>query len=197
MDNEVLLDLANQLPQSHVIRRRQGYPTQWFDVECRVHCRECHRLERRYRRTCHPDDLRRWVEATRHQFAVYCSKREQYWSDRFLQCDHSSAALWCSMSSVLLLGHHRDVTATVSHTAQGFADFFRKKIDNIRSTTSGLSPPPVITRASSSLSSFQPFNKAAVCRIIMMSLTKSCSLVPVPTFLLRESVGLTGYVCSI
>jgi len=60
--NRVLLDLANQLAPSHVIRRRPGRPTPWFDADCREHRRECHRLERRYRRTYRPDDRRRWVE---------------------------------------------------------------------------------------------------------------------------------------
>jgi len=56
------------------------------------------------------------------------SKREQYWTDRMLECDRSLAALWSSMSSVF--GRHRDVTAVTSHTAQCIADFFRK-IDDI------------------------------------------------------------------
>ena len=186
--NRVLLDLANQLAPSHVIRRRPGRPTPWFDADCREHRRECHRLERRYRRTYRPDDRRRWVEATSRRFRLYRSKREEYWSNRLLQCDRSSAALWRSMSSIL--GRRRDVTASTNHTAQGFADFFKKKIDDIRSATSGLAPPPVISRASSSLSSFQPFTEAAVRRIIMTSPIKSCSPDPVPTFLLRECIDL-------
>ena len=186
--NTVLLDLANQLAPAHVIRRRPGRPTPWFDADCRAHRRQCHRLERRYRRTGRPDDRRRWVEATRRRFSLYRGKKEQYWSNRLLQCDRSSATLWRCMSSVL--GRGRDVTASTNNTAQGLADFFKKKIDDIRSATSGLVPPPVTRRASSSLSSFQLFTEAAVRRIIMTSPTKSCSLDPVPTFLLREFIDL-------
>jgi len=62
--------------------------------------------------------------------------------------------------------------------------------NDIRSATSVRPPPPVFTRASSSLLSFQPFTEAAVRRIIMMSPTKSCSLDPVPTFLVREFIDL-------
>jgi len=143
----MLLDLANQHNRTssvvaRVVPRRGLMPT-----VAHIAVNVCHRLERRYRRTYRPDDRCRWVEATRRRFAVYRSKREQYWSDRLLQCQRSSAALWRSMSSVL--GRQRDVTASTSHTAQGFADFFRKKIDDIRSATSGRPPPPVITRASS------------------------------------------------
>jgi len=49
----------------------------WSDADCRAHRRECHRLERRYRRTYRPDDRRRWVEATRRRFSVYRNKRDE------------------------------------------------------------------------------------------------------------------------
>ena len=139
--------------ESHVIRRRPGRPTPWFGAHCRQQRRECRRLELHCTaRTCRPDDRRRWVKATRRPFSVYRSKKDEWWSNLLLQCDRSSAALWRSMSSVL--GRRRDVNATTSHTAQGFADLFTKKIYNIRSATSGLALPPVTTRASSSLSCF-------------------------------------------
>ena len=92
--------------------------------------------------------------------------------------------------AVPVLGRRRDITAATHHTAQGFADFFKNKIDDIRAATSGMSPPPVYYLASSSLSSFQLFTVEEVRRIIMTSPTKSCQLDPVPTFLLREFVDL-------
>jgi len=90
--NTVLLAVADQLAPSHVICRRPGRPTLWFDADCRAHRRECHRLERRYRRKYRPDDRRRWVEATRRRFSVYRNKRDEYWSNRLLQSGRSSAA---------------------------------------------------------------------------------------------------------
>ena len=68
--------------------------------------------------------------------------------------------------------------------------FFSKEIDDILLATYGLASPPVISQESSSLSSFQPSTEAAVRRIIMTSPTKSCSLYPVPTFLIREYIDL-------
>jgi len=82
------------------------------------------------------------------------------------------------------------IAAATHHTAQGIADFFKNKIDDIRAATSGMSPPPVYSLASSSLSSFQPFTVEEVRRIIMASPTKYCRLDPVLTFLLREFVDL-------
>jgi len=100
-------------------------PRYLFDADCRAHRRECQRLERRYRRKYRLDDRRRSVEATRRRFSVYRNKRDEYWSNRLLQSGRSSAALWRSMSSVLR--RNSDVTASTSHSAQGFADFFQQE----------------------------------------------------------------------
>jgi len=51
MYSTVLQDIADRLAPSHVIRRRPGRPTPWFDAECRAQHLHCRRLERRYRRT--------------------------------------------------------------------------------------------------------------------------------------------------
>jgi len=95
-----------------------------------------------------------------------------------------------ALTVVAILGRNRDVTGSTSHTTERFAEFFKKKIDDIRSATAGIPPPEVCSRAMSSLAAFQPFAEADVRRIIMSSPIKSCSLDPVPTFLLREFVDL-------
>jgi hypothetical protein len=89
-----------------------------------------------------------------------------------------------------VLGRDRDVFSVADHTAADFAAFFEKKIDDVRSATAGLPPPDDIARASTSLSSFQPCSQAQVRRIVMSSPVKSCSLDPVPTFIIREFVDL-------
>ena len=129
-----------------------------------------------------------WVEATRRRFKVYRAKKEQYWTYRLMQCGSSSPRVWRSLSS--MFGRQRDVTGSTSHSADGFATFFEKKIDDIRSDTAALPPPPVISQASSSLTSFRQLTEAEVRRIVMTSPTKSYSLDPVPTFLLPESIDL-------
>ena len=87
-----------------------------------------------------------------------------------------------------LLGRDRDVAGSTDHTADSFAEFFDKKIRDVRSATAGLPPPPASRTASSSLASFRPCTQTEVRRIIMQSLVKSCTLDPVPTFLVREFV---------
>src|SRR5664279_4624325 len=89
-----------------------------------------------------------------------------------------------------LLGRGRDVNGATSHTADGFAAFFARKIESVRSDTAGLSPPPTIDSATSSFTSFRSCSQVEVRKIAMSSPVKSCALDPVPTFLLREFIDV-------
>jgi hypothetical protein len=89
-----------------------------------------------------------------------------------------------------LLGRDRDVTGATSHTADGFAAFFTRKIERVRFDTAGLPPPPIIDSTASSFTSLQSCSKEEVCKIVMSSPIKSCSPDPVPTFLLREFIDV-------
>ena len=82
------------------------------------------------------------------------------------------------------------MTGATDHTADGFAAFFVRKIDAVRRDTSGLSTPPVLVLASSSLVSFQPCTEVEVRQIVITSPVKSYALDPVPTFLVREFIDL-------
>ena len=75
-------------------------------------------------------------------------------------------------------------------SADGFAAFFARKIDGVRFDTAGLPPPAVLTPATSSIASFRPCTQAEIRKIIMSAPIKSCSLDPVPTFLVRELIDV-------
>jgi len=107
---------------------------------------------------------------------------------RLNQCCRSSSLLWRCL--LPLLGRDRDVAGGTDHTADSFAEFFDKKVHDVRSATAGLPPPPISRTASSSLASFRPCTQTEVRRIIIQSPVKSCMLDPVPTFLVRESIDL-------
>ena len=94
-------------------------------------------------------------------------------------------------------GQDRDVSSTMGHSADQFAAFFARKIDDVRRSTANLSPPPVQQTTTSSLTTFRECTSADVRRLIMKSPVKSCSLEPVPTFLVREFVDvLLPYLTS-
>jgi len=67
----------------------------------------------------------------------------------------------------VMLGKDRDVTGATDHTADGFAEYFTRKVDNIRSDTAN-TPAPVIAdnTATCSWSYFRPTTEEEVRRII-------------------------------
>jgi len=179
----------------HTIRRRSGRLAPWFDAEYRSQRRECRRLKRRYRRTYAAADRHLCVNATRSRHQTYRDKKEQHWLARLTRCGRSSSQLWRSLST--LLGRNRDVASATGHSADGFAAFFSRKIDDIRAATADVPPPSVVAQAASSLPSFRPCTTSEVHHIIMTSPVKSCSPDAVPTFLVREFVDvLLPYLTS-
>jgi len=86
----------------------------------------------------------------------------------------TTSTIWKTMSP--LLGRNRNVAGATSHTADGFAVFFDRKIERVRFDTAGRSPPP---SARSSFTSFRSCSPEEVRKIIMSSSIKSCSLDPV------------------
>jgi len=186
--NTVLREVADRLAPLRPTRRRPGRPTPWFDDECRSKRRDCRRLERQYRRTGDSFDRQQWVAATRDRFRFYRAKKESYWLNRLTQCGRSSSVLWRSLSPIL--GRDRNVTGVTNHTADSFAAFFGKKIDDVRSATARLPPPDDTIRASSTMSSFHTCSQVQVRRIVMSSPVKSCSLDPMPTFIIREFIDI-------
>jgi hypothetical protein len=152
--DSVLRDVANRLAPQHVLRHRAGRLAPWFDAECRAVRRNCRRLERRYRRTRGADDQRCWVHAVRQRFQLYRTKKEAYWLDRLTQHGKSLPLLWRSLSS--MLGCDRNITGATGHTADGFAMFFARKVEDVMASTAGQPSPAVLETAPSSLSSFRP-----------------------------------------
>jgi len=102
----------------------------------------------------------------------------------------TSAVARCHSCGALspLLGCDHDVTGSTDHIADNFAEFFNKKVRDVRSATTRIPPPPTSRTASSLLVSFRPCTQTEMHRIVMQSSVKSCMLDPVPTFLVREFI---------
>jgi len=128
------------------------------------------------------------VQSTQRRFRLDREKEEVYWTHRFEQCGCLPPLLWHSLLSRVC--HNCDVSASTSHTADGFTAYFSKTIDDIRGATADLPAPEVVSRTPSALSSFWPCMPAEVRCIVTTSLIKSCSLDLVPTFLVREFIDL-------
>ena len=188
MYDTTLREVADRTAPSHVVRRRLGRTAPWFDADGRALRPECRRLDRRYRRTHSVADRLQWVDAVRRRLCVYRDKKEEYWSGRTAEHGHSSPMIWRSLSS--MLGRDCNVTGATGHTADGFAAFFSRKVEDVMAATAHAPSPTMIASAPSSMAVFRSCTHTEIRRIIMKSPSKSFSLDPVPTILVREVIDL-------
>jgi hypothetical protein len=84
------------------------------------------------------------------------------------------------------LGRDRNVTGTTNHTADSFAAFFAKKIDDVRSATAGRRYSSVLINVIIPI--VLKGTSASYHNVIAGQV--SCSLDPIPTFILREFIDL-------
>jgi len=61
-----------------------------------------------------------------------------------------------------MLGKDRDVTGATDHTADGFAEYFTRKVDNIRADTANTPAPVIADTATCSWSYFHPTTEEEV-----------------------------------
>ena len=78
--------------------------------------------------------------------------------------------------------------------ANRFADFFVEKISkirqNLKSMREGLNAPVMTSEKQvSQLSELEPASEEEIQKLIMSSATKSCTLDPIPTWLLKDCIG--------
>jgi len=184
----VLRDIADRLAPAHIVRSRVRPLSPWFDSECRAIRRDCRRLERLYRRTKSNEDRFAWTKAVRKKNIDFQAKKDTYWTKRLSRDAQKSSKLWQAMSKILRRDKDVGSHQPSSNTAASFADFFDRKIKDVRSSTDGYPPSTTYTPATSKMTEFQQCPESEIRRVIMASPTKSCMLDPIPTFLLKEVV---------
>ena len=71
-------------------------------------------------------------------------------------------------------------------SAQDLLDYFIKKIRDIRESTGASPPTSRLPPASALLDNFKPYSTKEVREMILSTKTASCSLDPIPTYVLKE-----------
>ena len=185
--DSVLRQIADQFAPDHTVQSLSRPLALWFDADCRAIRRNCRRLERTYRRTNHEDDRTAWVKAVRQKHADFQSKKNSYWTGRILQEICRPLKLWRSFSKILCRDKDLGGFGTpLRHTPDSFLRFFDDKVKSVRASTDGCPPPDVHGTAPASLLLFRTVDEDEVRRIICVSPTKSCSLDPIPTSILKQ-----------
>ena len=163
----------------------------WFTHELSMEKREKRRLERRYRNPGKTEDELRFKE----QSARYCQllsiTRETFYNSKIVENAGDQKALFSVVNKLL---HRTGETQLPAHDnltdlTNRFADFFINKIRNIRCELGDARPyreSEISTAVPCKLTAFSPVTTSDIQSLINKSNNKSCSLDPIPTWLLKN-----------
>ena len=183
-----LCRVADRFAPEHTACSKVRPLSPWFDADCRAIRRNCRRLERRYRRTKSAEDRVEWIKAVRQKHVDFLEKKNNYWSTRLSSESRTPSKLWKSMAKILRRDTNQGTPPPSVLTADGFLKFFSDKVESVRGATMGHPLPRILPTAVTSLSHFRACTEDEVREVIMRLPSKSCSLDPIPTTILKECI---------
>lgn len=172
-------------------------PLPWFTTAVRLERRELRRAERRWR--CSRLEVHRQIYTAQRLrlHAVITQEKKYYLQTELSEHSTDSKRIWRTLNGCL--GRVKPLTLpkrdSLQHVVDSFAEFFRQKVINLRSS---ISQDHSIRQANESISSsplpeeklefFRCADPAEVRRTILDSPNKSCPLDCLPTWLLRSTL---------
>ena len=177
---------------SRILSIRPRIP--WFSEELCAAKRSKRQAERRWRRS-HLTIHRQMYKFQRNNLNTLMDKAKSiYFNDKIIECHNDQKALYKVLNGLL----HREsklmlpVCECPLQLSEKFSHFFVSKIQKIRDQlpvpSRSCSEPDINHVTPGSLLSFTPIENLDVLKIIRRSATKSCSLDPIPTQLLKECI---------
>ncbi len=167
--------------------------TPWYTTDIKAEKRQCQHLERTWRRTKKSTDHHCYREATHKLNQMMKQAKTEYYSSKIIEKGSDQKALF---SVINTLTNKRLAPTYPSHESKSeltsrFSSYFNSKIATIRDSfpvdNSDTNPGPLNTPLCD-LVSFAPTSKNEIVKMIRKSPTKSCSLDPVPTSLLKSCI---------
>ena len=181
-----ILDRLAPTTSSTVRVRPRSDP--WFDDECRAAKRHARRLERRCKRWKSVYARNAWIKALHNSHGLAEKKRCSFWKSKVDE-QSDARSTWKVVDDILLRDQPKSTDTSLS--ANDLADFFDKKISDIRSATEN-APPPTFTDNPSGVEfqSFTPLSIDDTLRLIKDAPMKQCASDPLPTWLLKDCADL-------
>jgi hypothetical protein len=137
--NEVITSLLDvHAPYSKITCRVRRRSDLWYDSECRAMKKQTRLLELRYKRWLSEHARGRWTQSLRTLHRLVDGKRCHYWKAK-IDSQPDPRVFWRSIDNILCRGKEL-ASSTTKITANDFADFFEKKVNDIRAATAGESP---------------------------------------------------------
>ena len=127
-----------------------------------------------------------WVRQLERKRDLLEWKEEMYWNGKIASNAGKPKKLYSLLNSLQQKDQANQSPASDSILAESLSEFFRDKVERVRDETSTADPPTFTKLTDASFTSFQACSMEDVRRFLVQSPPKSCSLDPLPTFVLRE-----------
>ena len=113
-------------------------------------------------------------------------KESAYWNSQIIANQCSSKKSWKLLNNLMMRDRTNASSPPVTITAETLSRFFQDKVGSVRDSTAGAKEPTFVTNNCQIVTDFSTLTPADIRDVILESPPKSCSLDPIPTFLLRE-----------
>ena len=187
--NEVLNIHAPQVDKP--VKNRRQHP--WYNDAIHLERRKRRRLERRWRKTRALEDRQAYANQSKHVVDVIRQAKQAYFRDKL------SVSPMDAFKIVDSLIHVQDIQlpacSSDNELADRFVDFFADKVTKIRTTLDAdihVTPHETVTvdPFPGELTSFAAVSEDDLFKTIKSSKTKTCTIDPLPTRILKDDVVL-------
>ena len=203
--NKVLtevLEMHAPLKKRQVIIRPEA---PWYNQEILQAKRKRRKLERKWRHSKHEEDQQQYIEQCNTVSTLISDARTQYYNKAISDCGTDQKSMYKVMNKLL---HRNKSTPLPCHMsaerlANEFADHFTHKIINIRKDLlllqedQDMTCPQNAPACSITLDEFEMATEEEISKLIKKSASKSCSLDPIPTVLLKECLTVLVPVITV
>ena len=166
-------------------------PAKWLNDKIFSAKRQKRYYERKWRRTQSSQDRSNYRKSINSYNRQIKKAKQTFYTKTIEENSHDSKNLWKNLNAILHRNPVKVLPSNVSalNLANSFSSFFVEKIKNIHSgfpISSSRTKNPNTTTCN--LSTFTKVTENEVRKVVMASPTKSCSLDPWPTFLVKENI---------
>jgi hypothetical protein len=177
---------------------------QWYNDDIRNEKQIKRQLERKWRKTHNDSDKKAFQDQCIRVNEKVTATKETFFSEKIANCSDQKQ-MFSEINSLL----HRNCDSplpdhdSLEELVEKFSDYFVHKIQNIRSAlepsdpTQGLDPLILDGDiAVPQITSFEPTTEDEIRKIIAKSPEKSCSLDPIPTWILKQNADILAPVIT-
>ena len=198
--NDLLTALIDKFAPAKTITITERPSTPWYTQDIRHAKTICRTLERKWKKSKLSIDHQNF-KIQRNRLKWLREKSKRTYIQEKLTTASSPKDTYHILNSLLHKSSEPQFPPHQNTTelADRFATFFTEKIAAVRLNfdTNSVNQPSIINKDLAQLQAFQQVTEAEVKKLVSKSPTKSCSLDPAPTWLVKSCPGAVHLLCNI